>query len=93
MIRKCLASLCDSLSAALWAVARLHSACGRLSEGGGPQGRRECPKNDTTLPQSKIGCKEPIFDSPLREGAKKQVLYSALVVTEIIVFAMSLNTL
>ena len=33
-----LASLCDSPRAGLRPVARLHSACGRLSEGGAPQG-------------------------------------------------------
>ena len=48
-----------------------------LFEGGAPVrtlGRRECRIDVKTLPQSKIGSEKPIFDSPLREGAKATVL-------------------
>ena len=45
------------------------------SEGGGPQGRRECPIKSSTLPQSKTGSWEPFFASPLIEGAKAAFLH------------------
>lgn len=45
------------------------------SEGGGLQGRRECPIKSSTLPQSKTGSWEPFFASPLIEGAKAAFLH------------------
>ena len=49
---------------------RMHRSLASLYEGGDPKGRRECPTNKKTLPQSKTGSEEPVFASPLKEGAK-----------------------